>query len=250
MSLINDMLKDLEARWPGRNDLAGTIAPADTGEPDVQDEGDPPPLRAQRAGAGKSGFLSNGRAIMIAVGVAAFVGVVLLERQTRPDAEPEAAAAAPREPVGATTPPPLQPSVPLPADTLETVAPIPPAPPEAAVDLPGTKASAPEAAAAEPATAVLLAPVPLGRLAAELGTPVAATDIGAIAFYGRQPVVDLVGIGHNGVARAMRDPKVIEALAEHGTRVKYLNRKNYRQYLADNYAEWEAIARGVGMYKR
>jgi putative tricarboxylic transport membrane protein len=51
-------------------------------------------------------------------------------------------------------------------------------------------------------------------------------------------------------ARAMRDPKVIEQLAAYGTTVKYLNRKNYRKYLADTYAEWEDIAIGVGMFKR
>jgi len=51
-------------------------------------------------------------------------------------------------------------------------------------------------------------------------------------------------------ARAMRDPKVIEALAAHGTTVKYLGRRDYAKYLADTYAEWEAIAIGVGMYKR
>ena len=50
-------------------------------------------------------------------------------------------------------------------------------------------------------------------------------------------------------ARAMRDPEVIEALAAHGTSVKYLNRKRYREYLADTYAKWEDIAIGVGMYK-
>jgi tripartite-type tricarboxylate transporter receptor subunit TctC len=52
------------------------------------------------------------------------------------------------------------------------------------------------------------------------------------------------------LARAMRDPKVIETLAEYGTGVKYLNRKDYGSYLADTYAEWEKIAVGVGMYKR
>jgi tripartite-type tricarboxylate transporter receptor subunit TctC len=51
-------------------------------------------------------------------------------------------------------------------------------------------------------------------------------------------------------ARAMRDPKVIEALAAHGTTVKYLGRRDYGKYLAGTYAEWEAIATGVGMYKR
>lgn len=51
-------------------------------------------------------------------------------------------------------------------------------------------------------------------------------------------------------ARAMRDPKVIETLAELGTHPKYLNRKDYARYLADSYAEWEAIAKAVGMYKR
>ena len=51
-------------------------------------------------------------------------------------------------------------------------------------------------------------------------------------------------------ARAMRDPKVIDALAAHGTTVKYLGRKDYGKYLADTYAEWENIAIGVGMYKR
>jgi tripartite-type tricarboxylate transporter receptor subunit TctC len=51
------------------------------------------------------------------------------------------------------------------------------------------------------------------------------------------------------LARAMRDPKVIEKLAAYGTTVKYLNRKNYRKYLADTYAEWEDIAIGVGMYR-
>ncbi len=51
-------------------------------------------------------------------------------------------------------------------------------------------------------------------------------------------------------ARAMRDPKVIEALADHGTTVKYLGRRDYGKYLADTYAEWEQIAIGVGMYKR
>ncbi len=51
-------------------------------------------------------------------------------------------------------------------------------------------------------------------------------------------------------ARAMRDPKVIEQLAAYGTTVKYLNRKNYRKYLADTYVEWEEIAIGVGMFKR
>ena len=50
-------------------------------------------------------------------------------------------------------------------------------------------------------------------------------------------------------ARAMRDPEVIEKLAAFGTTVKYLNRKNYRKYLADTYAEWEDIAIGVGMYR-
>ncbi len=48
----------------------------------------------------------------------------------------------------------------------------------------------------------------------------------------------------------MRDPEVIENLAAYGTTVKYLNRKNYRKYLADTYAEWEDIAIGVGMFKR
>ncbi len=52
------------------------------------------------------------------------------------------------------------------------------------------------------------------------------------------------------LARAMRDPKVIENLATYGTTVKYLNRKNYRKYLADTYAEWEDVAIGVGMFKR
>lgn len=51
-------------------------------------------------------------------------------------------------------------------------------------------------------------------------------------------------------ARAMKDPKVIATLAEYGTSVKYLNRRDYRGYLADTYAEWEDIAMGVGMYKR
>jgi tripartite-type tricarboxylate transporter receptor subunit TctC len=51
-------------------------------------------------------------------------------------------------------------------------------------------------------------------------------------------------------ARAVRNPKVIEQLAAYGTAVKYLNRKNYRKYLADTYAEWEDIAIGVGMFKR
>ena len=51
-------------------------------------------------------------------------------------------------------------------------------------------------------------------------------------------------------ARAMRDPKVIEALAEHGTTVKYLGRRDYGKYLAETYTEWEKIAIGVGMYKR
>ena len=51
-------------------------------------------------------------------------------------------------------------------------------------------------------------------------------------------------------ARAMRDPKVIEELAAHGTSVNYLNRKQYRAYLADTYAKWEDIAIGVGMFKR
>ncbi len=51
-------------------------------------------------------------------------------------------------------------------------------------------------------------------------------------------------------ARAMRDPEVIENLAAYGTTVKYLNRKNYRKYLADTYAEWQDIAIAVGMFKR
>ena len=51
-------------------------------------------------------------------------------------------------------------------------------------------------------------------------------------------------------ARAVRDPEVIEHLAAYGTTVKYLNRKDYRKYLADTYAEWEDIAIGVGMFKR
>jgi tripartite-type tricarboxylate transporter receptor subunit TctC len=51
-------------------------------------------------------------------------------------------------------------------------------------------------------------------------------------------------------ARAMRDPEVIENLAAYGTTVKFLNRKNYRKYLADTYAEWEDIAIEVGMFKR
>ncbi|MEE9265548.1 MAG: hypothetical protein V3V86_02370 [Gammaproteobacteria bacterium] len=50
-------------------------------------------------------------------------------------------------------------------------------------------------------------------------------------------------------AQAMRDPEGIEALTAHGTTVKCLNRKNYRDYLADTYAEWEDIAIGVGMYR-
>ena len=47
----------------------------------------------------------------------------------------------------------------------------------------------------------------------------------------------------------MRDPEVIEALTAHGTPVKYLNRKNYRDYLADTYAEGKDIAIGEGMYR-
>jgi tripartite-type tricarboxylate transporter receptor subunit TctC len=50
-------------------------------------------------------------------------------------------------------------------------------------------------------------------------------------------------------ARAMRDPEGIEALAAHGTTVKYLNRESYRDYLADTYAEWKDIAIGVSMYR-
>ncbi len=50
-------------------------------------------------------------------------------------------------------------------------------------------------------------------------------------------------------ARAVRDPEVIEALTAHGTTVKYQNRNNYRDYLADTYAEWEDIAIDVGMYR-
>ncbi len=49
-------------------------------------------------------------------------------------------------------------------------------------------------------------------------------------------------------ARAMRDPEGIDALTAHGTTVKTLNRKNYRDYLADTYADWEDIPIGVGMY--
>ncbi len=45
----------------------------------------------------------------------------------------------------------------------------------------------------------------------------------------------------------MRDPEGIEALTTHGTPVKYLNRKNYRDYLADTYADWEDIANGECM---
>ncbi len=47
----------------------------------------------------------------------------------------------------------------------------------------------------------------------------------------------------------MRDPEGIEALTAHGTTVKYLNCKNYRDYLADTYADWKDIAIGVGMYR-
>jgi tripartite-type tricarboxylate transporter receptor subunit TctC len=50
------------------------------------------------------------------------------------------------------------------------------------------------------------------------------------------------------LASAVRDSEFIAALAAHGTTVKYLNRKNYRKYLADTYAEWEDVAIGVGMY--
>ncbi len=46
----------------------------------------------------------------------------------------------------------------------------------------------------------------------------------------------------------MRDPEGIDALTAHGTTVKTLNRKNYRDYLADTYADWEDIPIGVGMY--
>ncbi len=41
----------------------------------------------------------------------------------------------------------------------------------------------------------------------------------------------------------------IEALTAHGTTVKYVNRKNNRDYLVDTYADWEDIAIGVGMYR-
>jgi len=40
----------------------------------------------------------------------------------------------------------------------------------------------------------------------------------------------------------------VEALTAHGTTVKYVNRRNYRDYLADTYSDWGDIAIGVGMY--
>lgn len=75
-----------------------------------------------------------------------------------------------------------------------------------------------------------------------------STDRGIVVPKGTPPL--LTRQLETIFARAMRDPKVIEALAAHGTTIKYLDRKDYRGYLADTYAKWEDIAIGVGMYKR
>jgi tripartite-type tricarboxylate transporter receptor subunit TctC len=90
---------------------------------------------------------------------------------------------------------------------------------------------------------------PQVRTLTEQGVDVVfSTDRGVVVPKGTPPL--LTRQLETIFARAMRDPKVIEELAIYGTTVKYLNRKSYRAYLADTYAEWEDIAIGVGMYKR
>ncbi len=73
--------------------------------------------------------------------------------------------------------------------------------------------------------------------------------VGSVDFAAARGYIDENRLKALGISTTERDPEGIEALTAHGTTVKCLNRKNYRDYLAYTYADWEDIAIGVGLYR-
>ncbi len=74
------------------------------------------------------------------------------------------------------------------------------------------------------------------------------TDRGVVAPKGTPP--EVIAYWEGVFKTAMEDPEVVEALAAKGTQVVFLPSDEYRKYFEDTYAEWERIAKEVGVYKR
>jgi tripartite-type tricarboxylate transporter receptor subunit TctC len=61
---------------------------------------------------------------------------------------------------------------------------------------------------------------------------------------------DVVAHYEGILAKAMKDPSVVEALAKKGTQVVFLPSAEYRRYFDETFTDWKRIAKEVGVYKR
>lgn len=77
---------------------------------------------------------------------------------------------------------------------------------------------------------------------------VAGTDRGVVAPKGTPD--ELIQHWEGVLAEAMKDPQVVESMTNKGTQIVFLPSKEYRKYFEDTYAEWERIAKKVGVYQR
>jgi tripartite-type tricarboxylate transporter receptor subunit TctC len=77
---------------------------------------------------------------------------------------------------------------------------------------------------------------------------VAGTDRGVVAPKGTPD--ELIQHWEGVFAEATKDPQVVESMTNKGTQIVFLPSDAYRKYFEDTYAEWERIAKKVGVYQR
>lgn len=77
---------------------------------------------------------------------------------------------------------------------------------------------------------------------------VGGTDRGVVAPEGTPD--EAVAYWEGVLAEAMKDPQVVESMNNKGTQVVFMPSDQYRQYFEDTYAEWERIAKEVGVFQR
>ncbi|MEM7022143.1 MAG: tripartite tricarboxylate transporter substrate binding protein [Pseudomonadota bacterium] len=74
------------------------------------------------------------------------------------------------------------------------------------------------------------------------------TDRGILAPEGTPP--EAIAYWAGVLETAMSDPAVIEAMTSKGTDVVFMSGDDYRSYMGETYADWERIAKEVGVYQR
>jgi putative tricarboxylic transport membrane protein len=74
------------------------------------------------------------------------------------------------------------------------------------------------------------------------------TDRGIVMPKGTSP--EILAHYEGILAKAMKDPAVVEALAKKGTSVEFLGNAAYAKYFEDTFTSWKRIAKKVGVYKR